>query len=290
MMELLRLLLKKNNKLYKAFFLFFLFFFITQNSYTKVFSDFLELNGSFTQGGILFGKTSPKNKIFFNKKEIFVNEMGDFILGIDRDEKLENLITVQTSNKKENYKVSVLERKYKIQRIDGLPKNKVTPNQKELKRIKKESKKISSSKIIFLNKTLYKSGFIWPVKGIITGKYGNQRILNGKPRRPHYGLDIAASSGTKIVSPSDGVVSLVMDESFFNGKMIILNHGLGLNSIYSHLKKIHIKEGQKIKKGELIAEVGSTGRSTGPHLDWRINVYNTAIDPELLLKSQPNFK
>ncbi len=113
--------------------------------------------------------------------------------------------------------------------------------------------------------------------------------INGKPRRPHYGLDIAAKSGTKIVAPSDAEVVLIMEDSFFNGKMIILNHGLGLNSIYSHLKKIYIKEGEKIKKGDLIAEVGSTGRSTGPHLDWRINVYNIAIDPELLLLNQPEF-
>ena len=158
-----------------------------------------------------------------------------------------------------------------------------------MKRIKKESKIIKKSKNLFLNETFYKSGFIWPVKGIVTGKYGNQRILNGKPRRPHYGLDIAAASGTKIISPSDAEVILTMEDSFFNGKMIILNHGLGLNSIYSHLKKIYVKEGDKIKKGDLIAEVGSTGRSTGPHLDWRINVYNIAIDPELLLLNQPKF-
>ena len=187
------------------------------------------------------------------------------------------------------HKIKITKRKYKIQRIDGLPKNKVTPNEEEMKRIKKESNMIKKSKSKFINKTLYKSGFIWPVKGIVTGKYGNQRILNGKPRRPHYGLDIAADSGTKIISPSDAEVILTMEDSFFNGKMIILNHGLGLNSIYSHLKKINVKEGEKIKKGDLIAEVGSTGRSTGPHLDWRINVYNTAVDPELLLLNQPKF-
>ena len=170
-----------------------------------------------------------------------------------------------------------------------MPKNKVTPSEEEMRRIKKESKKIIKSKNVFINKTLYKSGFIWPVKGIVTGEYGNQRILNGKPRRPHYGLDIAAPSGTKIVSPSDAEVVLTLEDSFFNGKMIILNHGLGINSIYSHLKKIYIKEGEKIKKGDLIAEVGSTGRSTGPHLDWRINVFNTAVDPALLLSNQPKF-
>ena len=284
-MELLKQLQKKNN-----FFLFLLIFFLTSNtSLAKIFSENLELNGSFTQGGLLFGKTNSKNKVFFKNKNIFVNDSGDFVLAIGRDEELENVIVIQGLNKKETHKIQISKRKYKIQRIDGLPKNKVTPSLEEMKRIKKESKKIKKSKSVFLNKTLYKSGFIWPVKGIITGEYGNQRILNGKPRRPHYGLDIAATSGTKIVSPSDAEVILTMEDSFFNGKMIILNHGLGLNSIYSHLKKIYIKEGEKIKKGDLIAEVGNTGRSTGPHLDWRINVYNVAIDPELLLLNQPKF-
>ena len=289
-MEILKQFQKKNNKFLKIFFLFsFIFFCTLQVSLAKVFSNFLELNGNFTQGGLLFGKTNPKNKVFFNNKKIFVNDSGDFVLAIGRDEELENLIVIEGSVKKETHKIKISKRKYKIQRIDGLPKNKVTPNKEEMKRIKKESLKIKNSKGIFLNKTLYKSGFIWPVKGVVTGEYGNQRVLNGKPRRPHYGLDIAAKAGTKIVAPSDAEVVLTMEDSFFNGKMIILNHGLGLNSIYSHLKKIYIKEGEKIKKGDLIAEVGNTGRSTGPHLDWRINVYNVAIDPELLLLNQPKF-
>ena len=286
-MGILKQLQKKNN-LIRIFFIILIFFSNYKISFSKVFSDNLDLKGSFIQGGLLFGKTISKNKIIFNKKNIFVNKKGDFVLPLGRDEKLENLIEVD-GKKKETHIIKISKRKYKIQKIDGLPKNKVTPNEKELKRIKKESKKIRESKSVFFDQTLYKSGFIWPLKGVITGEYGNQRILNGKPRRPHYGLDIAAKSGSKIISPSDAIVVLTMEDSFFNGKMIILNHGLGINSIYSHLKKIYIKEGEKIKKGDLIAEVGSTGRSTGPHLDWRINVFNTAVDPALLLSNQPKF-
>ena len=196
---------------------------------------------------------------------------------------------MEISNKIEKYDLNIIPRKYKIQRIDGLPKNKVTPNQEELKRIKKESRLISKYKNIFLDNTLYKSGFVWPVQGTVTGKYGNQRVLNGKPRRPHFGIDIAAPLGSKIIAPSDAVVSFIFEDTFFNGKMIILNHGLGLNSIYSHLSKIYVKKGDRIKLGDLLAEVGSTGRSTGPHLDWRINVFNVAIDPEILIQNQPKF-
>ena len=289
-MEVLKQFQKKNNNFLRVFFLFsFIFFCTLQISLAKVFSDFLEINGSFAQGGLLFGKTNSKNKVFFNNKKIFVHEDGDFVLAIGRDEKLENFIVIEGPKKKKLHKIKISKRKYEIQRINGLPSNKVTPNKEELKRIKKESKNISISKNIFLNKTFYKRGFIWPIEGIVTGKYGNQRILNGQPRRPHYGLDIAAPLGTKVFSPSDAEVSLTMEDTFFNGKIIILNHGLGLNSIYSHLKTIHVNKGEKIKKGDLIAEVGSTGRSTGPHLDWRINVFNVAIDPELLLLDQPEF-
>ena len=151
MMEVLKQLQKKNKNFLKNFFLvLFIFFCTLQVSLAKVFSNLLELNGSFTQGGLLFGKTSPTNKVFFNNKKIFVNESGDFVLGIGRDEKLENSIIIQGLEKKETHKIKISKRKYKIQRIEGLPKNKVTPNKEELKRIKKESKKMQFCPWIFI--------------------------------------------------------------------------------------------------------------------------------------------
>ena len=289
MMELLKQLQKKRKTTKVIFLILFIFFNYTAFLYAKVFSSILNIEGAFIQGSILFGKTKPNSKIFFNDKKIFVNNEGDFLLGISRDEKKENLLILEIGNKVEKYNINIIPRKYKIQKIDGLPKNKVTPNQKELKRIKKESKLINKYKNIFLDKTLYKSGFVWPVEGKITGEYGSQRILNGQPRRPHFGTDIVASLGSKIIAPSDAIVAFTFEDTFFNGKMIILNHGLGLNSIYSHLNKIYVKEGDKLKQGDLLAEVGSTGRVTGPHLHWGISIFNTAIDPEKLIQNQPKF-
>ena len=289
MMELLKQLQKKRKIIKVIFLITFIFFNYTSFLYAKVFSKILTIEGTFIQGGLLFGKTKPNSKIFFNDKKIFVNNEGDFLLGISRDEKKENLLILEIGNKVEKYNINIIPRKYKIQKIDGLPKNKVTPNQKELKRIKKESKLINKYKNIFLDKTLYKSGFVWPVEGKITGEYGSQRILNGQPRRPHFGTDIVASLGSKIIAPSDAIVAFTFEDTFFNGKMIILNHGLGLNSIYSHLNKIYVKEGDKLKQGDLLAEVGSTGRVTGPHLHWGISIFNTAIDPEKLIQNQPKF-
>ena len=212
-MEILKQLQKRNN-LIRIFFIILIFFSNYKISFSKVFSDNLDLKGSFIQGGLLFGKTISKNKIIFNKKNIFVNKNGDFVLPLGRDEKLENLIEVD-GKKKETHIIKISKRKYKIQKIDGLPKNKVTPNEKELKRIKKESKKIRESKSVFFDQTLYKSGFIWPLKGVITGEYGNQRILNGKPRRPHYGLDIAAKSGSKIFGKAISLYRIPQDLSAF---------------------------------------------------------------------------
>ena len=289
MMELLKQLQKKRKIIKVIFLITFIFFNYTSFLYAKVFSRILTIEGTFIQGGLLFGKTKPNSKIFFNDKKIFVNNEGDFLLGISRDEKKENLLIVNNENKVEKYNINILSRKYKIQKIDGLPKNKVTPNQEELKRIKKESKLISKYKNLFLDKTFYKSGFVWPVEGKVTGKYGDQRILNGKPRRPHFGIDIVASLGSKIISPSDAIVAFTFENTFFNGKMIILNHCLGLNSIYSHLNKIYVKKGDKLKRGDLLAEVGSTGRATGPHLHWGMYVFNTAVDPEKLIQNQPKF-
>ena len=289
MMELLKQLQKKRKITKVIFLILFIFFNCTAFLYAKVFSSILNIEGAFIQGSILFGKTKPNSKIFFNDKKIFVNNEGDFLLGISRDEKKENLLILEIGNKVEKYNINIIPRKYKIQKIDGLPKNKVTPNQKELKRIKKESKLINKYKNIFLDKTLYKSGFVWPVEGKITGEYGSQRILNGQPRRPHFGTDIVAPLGSRIIAPSDAIVVFTFEDTFFNGKMIILNHGLGLNSIYSHLNKIYVREGDKIKQGDLLAEVGSTGRVTGPHLHWGISIFNTAIDPEKLIQNQPKF-
>ena len=143
MMELLKQLQKKKKIIKVIFLITFIFFNYTSFLYAKVFSRILTIEGTFIQGGLLFGKTKPNSKIFFNDKKIFVNNEGDFLLGISRDEKKENLLILEIGNKVEKYNINIIPRKYKIQKIDGLPKNKVTPNQKELKRIKKESKLIN---------------------------------------------------------------------------------------------------------------------------------------------------
>ena len=229
------------------------------------------------------GKTDPKAKIIVDKKEVKVSEDGYFVFGIDRDRKYDLVLTKIINKKKEKIVKKVLKRKYKIQRIDGLPENKVTPPESVYKRIKKENNAIGEARAINSNLLFFKNKFIMPVEGIISGVYGSQRILNGKPKWPHYGIDIAAKQGTMVKSSGNGIVTMAEDDLYYTGGTIIMDHGHGISTIYSHLENILVSVGDKINQGDIIGTVGSTGRSTGPHLDFRINWFQTRLDPMSVL-------
>jgi len=152
------------------------------------------------------------------------------------------------------------------------------------KRIKEENNKIGEARAINSNLSFFKDTFIMPVNGVISGVYGSQRILNGIPKWPHYGIDIAAKKGTKIKSSATGIVTMAEPDLYYTGGTIIMDHGHGISTIYSHLDELYVKVGDKISQGDIIGTVGSTGRSTGPHLDFRINWFQTRLDPMSVLK------
>ena len=239
----------------------------------------IEFTGKFIQGHFILGKTETGSKIIIDKKEIKVSKDGYFVFGIDRDRKFDILITKISNGKKEKIIKKIFKRKYKIQKIDGLPENKVTPPESVYKRIKKENNAIGKARAINSDLNYFKNKFIMPVDGIITGVYGSQRILNGKPKWPHYGIDIAADQGTHIKSSANGVVTMAEDDLYYTGGTIIMDHGHGISTIYSHLENVLVSVGDKINQGDIIGTVGSTGRSTGPHLDFRINWFQTRLDP-----------
>jgi len=253
--------------------------------YILIFSFFcfkasaIEFTGKFIQGHFILGKTESDSKIIIDKKEIKVSKDGYFVFGIDRDRKFDILITKISNGKKEKIVKKIFKRKYKIQKIDGLPENKVTPPESVYKRIKKENNAIGEARAINSDLNYFKSKFIMPVDGIITGVYGSQRILNGKPKWPHYGIDIAADQGTHIKSSGSGIVTMAEDDLYYTGGTVIMDHGHGISTIYSHLENVLVSIGDKINQGDIIGTVGSTGRSTGPHLDFRINWFQTRLDP-----------
>ncbi len=173
------------------------------------------------------------------------------------------------------------------QHINGLPKAQVSPDEKTLARIKQENKKISQARRKDEERMDFKAGFIWPTNGSVTGVFGSQRILNGEPRQPHYGIDVAAPVGTPVVAPAAGVVSYVGD-MYFSGGTLVLDHGHRLSSSFLHLDKVLVQVGQRVEQGEKIALVGATGRVTGAHLDWRMNWHGQRIDPGLLMDELPD--
>ena len=244
----------------------------------------IEFKGKFIQGHYIVGLTEPSAQIIIGKKKIRVSSDGYFVFGIDRDRKFDLTITKIIDGKKEKIVKKVLKRKYNIQRIDGLEESKVTPPESVYKRIKEENNKIGEARAVNSDLSFFKDQFIMPVEGIISGVYGSQRILNGKPRWPHYGIDIAAKKGTMIRSSGSGTVTMAEDDLYYTGGTIIMDHGHGISTIYSHLETVMVSVGDKINQGDIIGTVGSTGRSTGPHLDFRVNWFQTRLDPMSILK------
>ena len=239
----------------------------------------VEFKGKFLQGHYIIGLTNPSAQIIIDKKEVKVSNEGYFVFGIDRDRKFDLIITKIENGNKEKITKKVLKRKYNIQRIDGLEESKVTPPESVYKRIKEENNKIGKARAINSDLIFFKNQFIMPVEGIISGVYGSQRILNGKPRWPHYGIDIAAKKGTMIKSSGSGTVTMAEDDLYYTGGTIIMDHGHGISTIYSHLETVLVSVGDQINQGDIIGTVGSTGRSTGPHLDFRVNWFQTRLDP-----------
>ena len=239
----------------------------------------VEFYGKFIQGHFILGKTTFDTEVRIDKKKVKVSKDGYFVFGLDRDRKYDIIINLKKGNIKKKIIKKILKRNYNIQRIDGLDEKKVTPPEEVYKRIKAENKKIGEARSINSNLDFFKDKFIMPVEGIISGVYGSQRILNGKPRWPHYGIDIAASKGTKIKAAGSGIISMAEKDLYYTGGTIIMDHGHGISTIYSHLDKIMVKVGDKVNRGDFIGTVGSTGRSTGPHLDFRVNWFQTRLDP-----------
>ena len=240
--------------------------------------DFPKIYGCVCEGGLLIGKVSQSDIVKVDGKKQIIFKNGEFIFAFGR--KFKDKVFIEINNLKRE--LSVEKKEYKIERISGLPGRKVEPSKDDLIKIKKDQKIINKSKLTGIKERLFKEKFILPAKGRISGIFGSQRILNSKPRRPHYGIDIAAIRGTKLVSPNNGNVKVVKRGMFFTGNTIIIDHGLGLISIFAHLDDILVNEGDTIERGQQIGTIGMTGRATGPHVHWGVYLNDTPVDPAIL--------
>ena len=241
-----------------------------------------------TQGGLAEGQVAPGSRVYYGDRRLKLSADGRFILGFGRDAAARlSLTLIEPDGRVTTEELQIAPRHYKIQRINGISKRKMEPDAADLRRIRAEAEQVRQARRTDSDLPYFTARFRWPVTGRISGVYGSQRILNGEPRRPHFGVDIAAPTGTPVKAPAAGRVTLAHSGMFFSGRTLIIDHGHGLSSSFLHLHKILVKTGQSVQPGQVIAEVGATGRVTGPHLDWRINWFEQRLDPALLVPPMP---
>lgn len=271
-----------------------LFFFLSYLPLSNAISSLentsnLILTGPLKQGGLLVGQVKEGAAVQYQDQLLPITPDGRFIIGLDRDapNKIE-LAVINENNEYEYHDLNIRARDYVIQRIEGVAKQYVSPDPVQVKRSRKEAAKVRLARKQQRPQQDFLNGFIWPANGPITGVFGSQRVYNGEPRRPHYGLDVAGPIGAPVIAPAAGLVTLAEPDLFFSGGTLIIDHGHGLSSTFLHLSKLLVTTGDSVTQGQDIAEIGATGRVTGPHLDWRMNwtdgKTSVRIDPELLVE------
>lgn len=242
--------------------------------------------GTLVQGGLVQGQVPPGTAVRVDGRPARVSPDGIFLVGAGREAKTVALEIAYPDGTREARPLAVQSRQFAIQRIDGLPEKMVTPPPEVQARIKAEGEMVREVRKRDDARLDFHVAFDWPVTGRISGVYGSQRILNGEPRAPHYGVDVAGPVGTPIRAPAAGIVTLAAD-LYFTGWTVILDHGHGLSSVFMHLDSLSVTEGRTLKKGEVLGRLGATGRATGPHLHWGLNLFETRLDPQLLVPPMP---
>jgi len=245
----------------------------------------LTLSGPITQGGLVIGHGQAGSRASLDGRALRVADNGVFVFGFGRDARADHqLVITAPDGRIKRRQLKVTPRQYRIERIDGLPPKMVTPPPEVLARIRRENALIAKVRATDSPAQWFAGGFIRPAPGPLTGFYGSRRILNGHPRRPHFGLDMAPPEGTPVVAPAGGRIALAKTGLYYTGGTVMIDHGQGITSVLMHLKEVRVKAGQAVKQGDVIGTVGATGRATGPHVDWRVNWFEVRLDPALLLK------
>lgn len=262
-----------------------LFVFIVSNNVTAFESP--KFIGSFQQGGLVLGQLAKGETVSYKGKLLKLNDNRQFLLGFGRNQPATAEITIHQKSGDKNILLNIAPRDYAIQKIEGVPQKTVTPSETDIQRIKQDISIVKKARSLISDQDDFTAGFKQPANGPITGVYGSQRFYNGVPKSPHYGIDYAAPTGTPVIAPAAGLITMVHDDMFYSGGTLILDHGHGLSSTFLHLSEILVEEGQRVASGSVIAKIGASGRATGPHLDWRMNWLDQRIDPQLVLETLP---
>ncbi|MCA0200806.1 MAG: M23 family metallopeptidase [Proteobacteria bacterium] len=246
------------------------------------------VEGRLEQGGVVLGTAPAGSTVQFKDHNIPVADDGRFVLGLDRDAPATAEIVIKSqAGERETRTIGIAKRAWDRELIDEVPQNLVTPDPKTAKQIAEDSERLRKARAVLEKGALYRTGFVKPATGAITAKFGSSRVLNGKPTAFHSGLDIGANTGAAVHAAADGKVVLIDADMVLSGQTVMIDHGYGLKSIYIHLSKIAVTEGQSVKQGDVIGNVGETGRVTGPHLYFGMSWFDERIDPETVLAAMP---
>ncbi len=231
------------------------------------------------QGSLVMGFAPPGSVVALDGRPLHVTWDGRFTFGFGPDQTTPNLVSVRYPNGSgDSRPATPVVRKYDEQRVDGLPQATVTPNPEEAARINREAEEIFLARLDDTAGGDFLTGFDWPAPGILSGVFGSRRINNGIPGAAHYGVDMAAPTGTPIRAPADGVVKISADH-FLNGGFTLLDHGQGVTTAYLHQSARFVRKGDAVRRGQVIGHIGATGRATGPHLHWAMNWFQVRLDP-----------
>jgi murein DD-endopeptidase MepM/ murein hydrolase activator NlpD len=254
--------------------------FVVLPSCVRASSERVSFSASLEQGSLVIGKTEPGVRVTVDGANVLVSPQGQFAFGFAFDQKQPAAIALRYADgTRETRMVAPVPRQYEIQSITGIPEKFVTPPPEVEARIKREGHLVSVARTRNTDETYFADGLDWPVPGIISSVFGSQRILNGVRKAPHMGVDIAAPEGTPIHAPTGGIVSLAEPDFYLDGGITLLDHGHGVSTCYVHQSKLLVKAGDKVKRGDVIGLVGMTGRATGPHLHWGLNLFQLKLDP-----------
>ncbi len=246
----------------------------------------LELNGEPRQGALLWGQVNSASEVFLDDQALPLSVEGVFVFALSRNASGQRVLRVEGEDSCWKT-LDIKQRDYRVQHIEGVPQKTVTPGPEYQQRIKREQALINRARSSNTPTPYFAQGFRWPATGPISGVYGSQRVYNGTPGRPHYGVDVASPTGTPVTAPASGKIVLAEADLFYSGGTVIIDHGMQVFSSFLHMSEVHAKVGDTVVAGELIGKIGATGRATGPHLDWRIKWRKHWVDPQLLVSPMP---
>jgi murein DD-endopeptidase MepM/ murein hydrolase activator NlpD len=233
---------------------------------------------------MVIGRVEPGSQVSLDEQSLKVSPDGVFVIGFDRDASASATLVVKpATGQPVKRPLEIAPRHYSIQRIEGIAQKIMSPSEANLKRIRSEAAAVRQARAQMLDRMDFSGQFQWPLLGPISGVFGSQRVYNGVPKRPHYGVDVAAPTGTPVTTPAPGVVTLAHQDMFYSGGTLIIDHGFGVSSTLMHLSEVLVEVGESVQPGDIVAKVGAGGRATGPHLDWRMNWLKARIDPQLLV-------